>query len=217
MVYTFRSPLGIDATCDVIKATVESMRGKVKTISPGCLEATWRTQPYHSKQYHTVFPSKFRFYVGDGIVRAVTGSGNFEIILMRFRIGGPQIIWNAFVESLISTAPGVDFGIKAGDVELVAAQFVGGETEEVFVSSTMHSPSLGKAVLGGLLFGAPGAIVGGSYGTSYTTGKSSTQFSNTVLVKARYSNGLLAEGKLHKNSPAYNEIVVNMSRYSGEE
>lgn len=214
MVYTFHSPLGIEMTCDVIKATVESMRGKVKTVSPGCLQATWRTQHYHSKQYHTVFPSKFMFYVGTDIVRVVFGNTNMQMIPMRFKLGGPQIVWNAFIESLMRFAPDVDFGIKPGDVELTAAQFVGGETEEVFVYNTRHSPSLSGAILGGLLFGSPGAIIGSSYGTSHTAGKTSTQFSNTVLVKARYSNGLLAAGKLLKTSPVYNEILVNMSRYS---
>ena len=216
MVYTFRSPWGIDATCNLFKNTVESMYGKVKVVSPGCLQASWRTQPYHSKQYYTVFPSKFKFYVGEGIVRAVIGSNEFSMIVSRFKLGGPQIVWNAFVESLLREAPNIDFGLRAGDAELVAVQFVGDGTEQVLVSNTYHSPSLGGAILGGLLFGTPGAIIGSSYGTSHTTGKVSTQFSGSVLVKVRYSNGLLAKGRLMKNSPVYNEIMVNLSRYSGE-
>ena len=217
MVYTFHSPWDVDETLRVIERTVKSMSGKVKQISPGCLEATWRTRPCHSKQYHTVFPSKFRFYVGDGIVRAVIGNANFNIIFMRFKLGGLQIVWNAFIESLIKVAPGVDFDLRPGEVELVTVQFVGDDIEEVFVSTTRHSPSWGGAALGGLLFGTAGAIVGGSAGMSYTTGRSSTRFSNEVLAKARYSNGLLAEGVLSKNSPTYQEIMVNMSRYSDSE
>lgn len=214
MVYTFHSPWGVDETCNVIKLTVQSMSGTVKQLSPGCLEATWRTRPCHSKQYHTVFPSKFRFYVGNGIVRAVIGNGNFSIIFMRFTLGGLQIVWNAFIESLMKIAPGVDFGLKPGNAELVAVQFVGDDIEQVFVSTTTNSPSWGGAILGGLLFGTAGAIIGGSAGTSYTTGRSSTRFSNEVLAKARYSNGLLAEGLLSKNSPTYQEIMVNMSQFS---
>lgn len=215
MVYTFSTPWERDVTCNVIKVTVESMHGKVKQISPGCLQASWRTQPCHSKQYHTVFPSKFMFYVGDGIVRAVTGNTTMQMLPMRFQfLGGIHIVWNAFIESLLKTSPGVDFGIKSGVPEMVAIQFFGDGTEQVFVSNTSHSPSLGGAVLGGLLFGTAGAIIGGTGGTSYTTGRSSTVFSKEVLAKARYSNGLLAEGKLQRNSPAYNEIMVNMSRFS---
>ena len=217
MVYTFHSPLGVEETCRVIKATVESMRGKTREICPGCIEAKWRTQPFHSKQYHTVFPSKHTFYVGDGLVRVDDGRGMMQMIPLQFKVGGYSAIWNAFVESLCKVASDVDFNIRPGDSELVAAQFVGGETEEVFVSNTRHSPSLGGAVLGGLLFGTPGAIIGSSYGTSHTTGKLSTQFSGTALVKVRYSNGLIGEGKLQKNSPVYNFILVNMSRYSDSE
>lgn len=214
MVYTFRTPWSVDETCDVIKSTVKSMKGKVKEVSPGCLNAQWRTQSYHSKRYHTVFPTKFRFYVGEGIVRVVTGSANMQMIPMIFKIGGIHIVWNAFIESLMTVAPGVDFGVEPGNPKLVAIQFVGDGTEEVFVYTTKNSPSWGGAALGGLLFGSVGAIIGASAGTSYTTGKSSMRFSNSVLAKARYSNGLLAEGVLSKNSPTYQEVLVNMSKFS---
>lgn len=211
MVFTFRSPWGIEGTCNVIKITIESMRGNVRQISPGCLQASWRTQPYHSAQYHTVFPSKFMFYVGNGIVRVVAGDTTMLVMPMRFRFpGGLLAVWNAFIESLMKTAPGIDFGIRPGPPEMVAIQFFGDGTEQVFVSTTRHSPSIGGAVLGGLLFGTAGAIIGGTAGTSRTTGRSSTRFSREILAKARYSNGLLVEGKLQKNSPTYNEIMVNM-------
>lgn len=214
MVYTFHSPWGVNEMLGVIEYTVKSMSGTVKRISPCCLEATWRTCPFHSKQYHTVFPSKFRFYVGDGIVRAVIGNGNFNIFVMRFKLGGLQIVWNAFIESLMKVVPGVDFGLRSGNVELVTVQFVGDDIEQVFVSTTINSPAWGKAALGGLLFGTAGAIIGGTAGTSYTTGQSSTRFSNNVLARGRYSNGLLVEGTLLKSSHVYQEIMVNMSQLS---
>lgn len=217
MTYAFSSPWNSDVTSNVIKYTVESMGGKVTVVSQNCLRATWRTQPYHSKRFHTVLPSTFMFYVGDGIVRAVIGTGEYNIIAMRFNLTGLQIIWNAFIESLMSAAPGVDFGIKPGDAELVEAHFVGDGTKQVFVSATRHSPSWGGAAIGGLLFGTVGALIGGSGGTSYTSGSTFTRFSNEVLVKARYSNGLLAEGVILKKNQVYNEIVVNMSRLSNTE
>lgn len=214
MVYTFRTLWGMEETCDVIKKTVESMKGKVKEVSPGCLMAKWRTQSYHSKRYHTLFPTKFKFYVGEGIVRVVTGSSNMQMIPMMFKPGGIHIVWNAFIESLMVIAPDVDFGIEPGNAKLVAIQFVGDGVEEVFVSTTRNYPSWGGAILGGMLMGTAGAIIGGTAGTSYTTGKSSMRFSNSVLAKARYSNGLLAEGVLPKNSPTYQEVLVNMSKFS---
>lgn len=216
MIYTFRSPWNAEDTFDVIRTTVESMSGKVKRISPGCLEATWRTQPFHSKQFNTVFPSKFRFYAGaDGIVRAVTGTGTTHELPVRYRfLTTIHIVWNAFIESLLKVAPGVDFGLSPGVPEMVAIQLYGDGTEQVFVSTTSSSPSWTGAALGGLLFGPAGAIIGGSGGHSYTSGRSTTRFSNEILAKARYSNGLIAEGLLVRNSPAYHEIMVNMSTLS---
>lgn len=215
MVFTFYSPWEPAKTYTAIKNVVLSMKGSVKEVSPTQLIAHWRTQPYHSKQYHSFLPSKFTFYVGCDMVRVVYGNGQMmQMIPMRFNLGGPQIVWNAFIESLTRHFPDTDFGILPGNPYLVMAQFVGGETKEVFVSSTLHRPSLGGAVLGGLLFGQVGAIIGSSYTSSCTTGSSSTKFSNSILTKARYSNGLLAEGEVQKSSPTYNEILVNLSRYS---
>jgi hypothetical protein len=190
------------------------MWGKTKIISPGCIKAKWRTQPYHSLQYVNPFRSKYTFYVGDGIVRVVCGSTMMQMIPMRFKPGGVQRVWSAFIESLMKIAPDMDFGLRPGDAELAAVQFVGDGTEQVFVSTTRNSPSLGGAVLGGLLFGSTGAIIGASAGTSYTTGRSSVRFSDTVLTRARYTNGLIAEGMLSRRSPVYHEIMVRMSQLS---
>lgn len=216
MIYTFRTPWNAETTFNVISATIAHMNGKVKRLSPGCLEATWRTQPFHSKQLYTVFPSKFAFYVGgDGIVRAVTGSGTAQTLPVRYRfLTTIHIVWNAFIESLLCIAPGVDFGLTPGVPELVAIRLYGDGTEQVFVSTTRSAPSWTGAVLGGMLFGPVGAIIGASGGHSYTSGRSTTRFSNEILAKARYSNGLIAEGALVRNSPAYHEIMVNMHTLS---
>lgn len=215
MVYTFSSPWGMEETCVAIKRTVESMNGTIETVSEGCLRARWKTQPYHSARHFTLFPPEFKFYVGDGVVRAVTGTKDMQFFVMRFLgVRGVTADWNAFVESLIKLYPDVDFGIKPGLPELVAIQFVEEGVEQVFVSTTKNSPSWGKAAIGGMLFGSAGAIIGASAGTSHTTGTSTTRFSGSLLAKGRYSNGLLAEGLLDKKSPQYHEIMVNMSRLS---
>ena len=215
MVYTFNSPWGMEETCNAIKATVESMRGTVVTASPGCLRAKWKTQPYHTAQHFTLFPSEYTFYVGDGMVRVVKGTSEFPHIVMRFvAVRGVTAEWNAFIESLMKLYPDVDFGIRPGLPELVAIQFVDDGVEQVFVSTTKHSPSLGRAAIGGMLFGPAGAIIGASAGTSRTSGKSTTKFSDSLLARVRYSNGLLAEGALNRKSPQYHEIMANMSRLS---
>ena len=214
MVYSFITPWEVEETRNVIKLTVESMGGKVKAVSPSCVKAKWRTGRQHSKRFFTFFPSKFTFYIGDGVVRVATGNSNMQRIPMTVRLGKIHIVWNAFIESLMKVAPGVNFGIKPGDAIIVAAQFVGDGTEEVFTSTTRHSPSLGGAAIGGMLFGSTGAIIGAASGRSYTTGRSSTRFSNKVLTRVRYSNGLISEGLLSKRSPVYQEILVNIKWFS---
>lgn len=215
MIYTFRSPWSAEVTSNVIIGTIQSMQGSVKIDRPGCFRATWKTQPYHSQQYHTVFPTQFTFYVGDGVVRAVTGTETMQALPVRYyRLAGTNVIWNAFIESLLRLVPGGNFGIKPGVPEMVAIQFFGDGTEQVLVSRTKNSPSLGGAALGGLLFGPAGALIGASAGTSHTTGRTSTRFSDEILAKALYSNGLVAEGVLSRKSPQYHAIMANMSRLS---
>ena len=215
MVYTFRTPWEIDETCVAIKRTVESMNGTIEKVSDGCYQAKWRTQSYHSARHFTLFPTEFTFYVGDDVVRAVTGTDYMRYFVMRFiGVRGVTADWNAFIESLIKLYPGVDFGIKPGLPELVAIQFVDDGIEQVFVSTTKNSPSWGGAALGSMLFGTAGAIIGASAGTSHTTGTSSARFSGLLLARGRYSNGLLAEGQIDTRSPQYHEIMVNMSKLS---
>lgn len=218
MVYTFRTPWGIDDTYRVIRATIKSMNGTIEDSPMGYLKAKWRTQPYHSAQHKTLFPPEFHFYVGPGLVRVVQGTDYRQFFSMRFiALRGVNATWNAFIESLMKIAPRVDFGIRPGIPELVAVQFIGDGTEQVFVSKTKTSPSLGGAALGSLLFGTAGAIIGASAGTSYTTGTTSTRFADSIPARGRYSNGLLAEGLIDRKSPEYHEIMVNMSRLSVNE
>ncbi len=211
MVYLFFSTLSKEKTKKAIKETINAIGGKVNNISANSFEAKWR-----SPKYHTIFPTKFRFYVGDGSVRVESGSMKMEFILMGFPLRGFHNTWDHFISNLLKRYPDVDFGIKAGDIELVAAEIVGDATEEVLVSTTYHSPSLSGAIIGGELFGVAGAIIGSSYGTSHTTTTVSTKFADCVLVRGRYSNGLLAEGRLSRSSPVYNEILVNMKSLSSE-
>lgn len=211
-VYTFHSPETPDETMAIITDVVTSMRGKYKVTSPGCVIAEWRIQPYHSLQFYTVMPPKYTFYIGADMVRVVRSKGTYPMIAMRYPVTNFHRFWNAFIESLYTRHPDMDFGLTSGkEADLDAIKLVGDGMEQIFTSTTRNSPSLGGALLGGALFGSTGAIIGGMYGKSYSSGTSSTQFSNKILAVARYSNGLTIEGELYKNSPAYHEIMANMS------
>lgn len=211
MVFTFYSPWGQVETCEAIKATVLSMNGTVKNLSRGRLTAKWNTNLKKSG----MFDHSCAFYVGDGVVRAVTDFKDTEIIVMVFRkMTNPLAFWDVFVDTLIKRYPGADFGIEPGIPELVAIQFLDDGMKQVMISNTVNRPSWGGAALGGLLFGTAGAIIGGSGGRSHTTTTTRTTVSKDRTAMVRYSNGLVFRGRMINNGSLYQEIMVNMSRLS---
>ena len=64
--------------------------------------------------------------------------------------------------------------------------------------------------IGGELFGDIGALIGSTLGESYTVTRTHTKNPNSVFARVRYSNGLLAEGVLSWEAPAYHYIVANL-------
>lgn len=211
MVFTFSTPWGQAETCKAITETVLSMNGRIKDLSRYRLKARWKTNLKKSD----VFDNNCTFYVGDGVVRAVTNFPDTEKIVMVFRrMNASLAFWNAFVENFLKCYPDVDFGIEPGIPELVAIQFLDDGTEQVMVSNTVNHPSWGGAALGGMLFGTAGAIIGGSGGRSHTTTTSHVEVSSLRYAMVRYSNGLVFRGKLTNNGSLYHEIMVNMNRLS---
>lgn len=208
-VYTFYSPETVSDTVEIIKSTVLSLNGKIVKQDGNTVVGHWR-----SKQYITVLPVKFTFYVGVDMVRVIVNASAGKgtgIITAQRTLCGEEKIWNTFIEALVTRYPNIDFGLMPGVAKIDAIKFVGDGTEQVFTSTTWNHPSWGGALIGGALFGTAGAIVGGMGGHSFTAGKSSLQFSDKVLATVRYTNGLTFEGELLKKSRAYNEIIVNMS------
>jgi len=68
--------------------------------------------------------------------------------------------------------------------------------------------SLGRAAVGGLMFGSAGAVVGGLSGTKKTMSQSRNIFSATVLFRVLYSNGRLIERTVKKNSREFAELMA---------
>ena len=193
----------------MIKNAVYEMGGTVKEDASGSLICKWR-----SPHFRTIFPSKTVFYIGNDQVRAVCGKVKPLYIHMRIPLRGIYFVWNRFLETIMCRHPDVDFGVRTGDMEIVAAQFLGEAIEEVRVSTTQHSPSIAGAIIGGELFGDVGAIIGSTYGESHTTERSYRKLANGIFMRVRYSNGMITEGEVVKNSPDYHEILGNLHRLS---
>ncbi len=68
--------------------------------------------------------------------------------------------------------------------------------------------SLGRAAVGGMMFGGAGAVVGGFSGTKKTLSQSRNIFSATVLFRVLYSNGRLIERTVKKNSREFAELMA---------
>lgn len=221
LVFTFYSPKEVKETCNIIKDVILSINGKIKKERNNVIEAHWR-----SSKFITVSPTRFVFYVGDDLVRVLippsvpsalfnaTFDSGTPMITMNRGMSGLEKVWNEFVEGLCTKYPTIDFGLLPGKASLDAIKIVGDGIEQVFTSTSWNRPSWGGAFLGGLLFGSTGAIIGGMSGGTMTRGSTMTRFSNKVMATVRYTNGLTYDGEMMKNSPTYNEIIVNMSKWN---
>ena len=214
-IFTFHSPMGIPDTISMIKNVVRYIGGKIKDERKNIIFAAWRT-----KSFMTVFPTKCTFYIGEDMVRAVipapSGFGGGIVAMERGKGSPYERVWNEFILGLNRLYPNIDFGIVPGTITLDAVKFVGDKTEQVFTSTSRSTPSLSGALVGGMLFGSTGAIIGGMNQTTVTQGRSTTRFANKLLVTVRYSNGLIFDDEIIKDSYVYNQIIVNMSKLDKE-
>ena len=203
-VYTFSSPVNTNEMVGIITRVVTAIGGKSR-VSGDVVTASW-----YSRRFMTVLPQKFVFYVGKDMVRVVTSCAH-GMIAWNAKLGGPVRLWDDFVIALEKTYPKLDFQIKSGDYHIVSAKIMSDGIEQTFVSKSINRPSIGGALVGSMLFGDIGALIGASAGTTMTSGRMKTVFSQNVLVLVRYSNGLIVEGSISKKSGVYNLILANMS------
>lgn len=82
-------------------------------------------------------------------------------------------------------------------------------TKEVYYTSSHRSPSLGGFLIGGMIFGAVGAIVGGTAGKSRSYTVSDIVPSDRYYVQAVLTNGRYTEGWLKRDNPMMQQILLN--------
>lgn len=196
-VYCFSSPLSTQETARLIKKSFQII-GDIKEINEnkGYLKGSYRT--FNRKKSNVEFYIEHR---SDNCnVRAV------------FRSLGDDDMWDLFLKEIHRYLPEADLGVTYANREpyVVGVLYLGTDTKLVHNSVTTGGTSMTGFLLGDMLFGPAGAIVFGNSGKIRTHGSTETQFSNTQLARLVYNNGRIYEGPIVKNTPLYNEIMVNM-------
>lgn len=188
MTFVFKAQNNVEQMiCD----TVRAIGGKVVSHKGTVITAKWR-----SKRYLTVFRKTFKFYIGSDVVRVNYGSnGRGMITLSHGKGGGIERLWMEFVEQLLATYPGVDFGIRGCPITLDSIKILSNGIEQVMTTTAVTNnhwfiPDM-----------------------TYAVSQSKSRFAKELLASAIYSNGLLVDGVLIKNSATYNEIMASMSKY----
>ena len=188
MTFVFKAQNNVEQMiCD----TVRAIGGKVVRHKGTVVTAKWR-----SKRYLTVFRKTFKFYIGSDVVRVTTGNGNAGVIVVnRKNGGGRERMWMDFVDKILALYPNADFGIRGCPITLDSIKILSNGIEQVMTTTALTNnhwfiPDM-----------------------TYATSRSRSQFSKELLASAVYSNGLLVDGVLIKNSAAYNEIMASMSKY----
>lgn len=200
-IYCFVSPFPMKETFNKITCALSSV-GKVKKTDDvkGYIKGKYKVSPF---RYIDI-----EFYIERSSVSCNVRAIFYGAVI----ITAKDKWWDNFLSALFSTSQGVDFGISFANKNpyVVGVLYLGTDTKLVHQSVTTGGTSMTGFLLGDLLFGPAGAIVFGSSGKTRTHGSTETQFSNTQLARLIYNNGRIWEGQIVKNTPLYNEIMVNM-------
>lgn len=116
-----------------------------------------------------------------------------------------------FYRGLMKMYPNEDFGVVVSPkLTIVGAKVLTNGLEKRYTTTSFRTPSLGGAILGGLAFGAGGAIVGGMSGRTHSSTQMDIVQTDKMYVQAVLSNGRYTEGWLDAASPAYRYIAINL-------
>lgn len=113
--------------------------------------------------------------------------------------------YDRFLVSLETT--GLEIPVVSGKPYIVTTLQLGGGLEQQY--TTKQQFSMGGALVGGLVFGDLGAIIGGYNGARKTYGK--TVLSRSAFFLLCYSNGMVEEREVRKNSKLYAEVMAKLN------
>lgn len=205
--YEFTLPMSVSECYGLIKSVCE----KSCTIKQEC--------PGESIEVKTKFrmgkgPLPFVFYLRaqeeETSITVSSDNATLTGALAGMNGGKPEAVWDLpdkewsdLIEDFRAAYPA--FPLQSGKPTVVAAMSCDDGIARESVNRGKNI-SLGRAAVGGALFGSTGAIVGGLSGTKQSRTQTRNVFSTTVLFRVLYSNGRLIERTVKKNSREYAEL-----------
>lgn len=152
-----------------------------------------------------VFPvetCKFFLYLSES-----NGISTLRILLKNIGSSETYILqtYDRFLVALEKS--GLDIPVVPGKPYIVKTVAIGGGVDQEFVGK--QSLSIGGATLGGLMFGDLGAIIGSFRGP--IKGKTKSRLSNSSFFLICYSNGMVEEKEVRKNTKLYAEVMAKLN------
>ena len=209
MLFTFTTNMTPEENAAAIKNTISRMGGSTKGSNAN-FAGKFRIPKGWKPEYHTLFKSKCRFYVGRNGVRAVLQTTSTAgICVGEHEPIAEERVWDAFIRMLLALYPECAANIEPSTIRFDTVKVQDGKDIYTYSAITRNSPSIGGAVLGGAIAGDIGASIGASSGDSRTSATVTSERNPKVRVIARYTNGYNQDTELYKNSQRYHEIMVN--------
>jgi len=102
-----------------------------------------------------------------------------------------------------------DFPLESGKPYMVSAILCDDGMGQESVTQG-RNVSIGRATVGGALFGSTGALIGGMSGKKKSKSMTRSVFTNSILVQIQYSNGRIVEKAVRKKSKEYAEVIAKL-------
>lgn len=191
--YQFSVPYALDEAINLLIDAAYRCGAKVKTLSPTSFEFGIAPWSGAIRIKHSTYLAETN---GVTVVRIrATGTDTKSLY---------HKIWDRYLTTLENISD-KELPIVSGTPYIVRTSQIGGGIEHESVGSGI---SVGGAIAGSLLFGDLGAVAG-----AYSGAKRNTRevLSDRAIFLLQYSNGLVEEMEIMKNSKLYAEVVSKLN------
>lgn len=204
--YQFSLPMTVDEAYSLVREICKK-KGTIKRDVPGVsIEIKTKSIGLSSS-----LPFSFFLKPGENETEVIVSYNPPKFVVTSKTEAGenvwdvPDRVWSHIIQAFCEAYP--TFPLRSGKPVVVAAVPCDDGLAQEAVSCGKNV-SLGRAAVGGALFGSAGAILGGLSGTKQNKTQTRKVFSTTALFRVLYSNGRVVERTVKKNSREYAELVA---------